>query len=148
MRYYGVSVETVEEGLICLQNPNVKALQVIFNLFRQKPAEELFPQAHANGTGILVALPLASGLSRVNSPSIRRLRTTIIAILTGTANSSTSVRRSRGCHLKGVQLSRELTWIAEGRGNMTRARCDGYSIARTSAALFPASEIQPKSRTT
>jgi aryl-alcohol dehydrogenase-like predicted oxidoreductase len=35
IRYYGVSVETVEEGLFCLTNPNVKALQVIFNIFRQ-----------------------------------------------------------------------------------------------------------------
>lgn len=37
IRYYGVSVETVEEGLFCLENPNVRALQVIFNIFRQKP---------------------------------------------------------------------------------------------------------------
>src|SRR5579875_3261375 len=62
IRHYGVSVETVEEGLICLQYPNVRALQVIFNIFRQKPLDELLPRAKAHGDGILVRLPLASGL--------------------------------------------------------------------------------------
>ncbi len=62
MPAYGVSVESVEEGLICLNYPGVQALQVIFNLFRQKPLAELFPKAHAQGVGILVRLPLASGL--------------------------------------------------------------------------------------
>ncbi len=62
IRYYGVSVETVEEGLFSIGIPGVKALQVIYNLFRQKPAEALFPKAKAAGVGILVRLPLASGL--------------------------------------------------------------------------------------
>ncbi|MDQ0207690.1 aldo/keto reductase [Alkalicoccobacillus murimartini] len=62
IRHYGVSVETVEEGLLCLDNPNVKALQVIFNLFRQKPLETLFPKAAEKGVGIIARVPLASGL--------------------------------------------------------------------------------------
>src|SRR5690606_39106378 len=62
IRAYGDSVESVDEGLICLNYPGVQALQVIFNLFRQKPLAELFPKAHAQGVGILVRLPLASGL--------------------------------------------------------------------------------------
>ena len=62
IRAYGVSVESVEEGLISLRYPGVQALQVIFNIFRQKPLEELFPKAHAQGVGILARLPLASGL--------------------------------------------------------------------------------------
>ncbi|WP_143521300.1 aldo/keto reductase, partial [Pseudomonas sp. 2995-1] len=62
IRHYGVSVETVEEGLFCLENPNVKALQVIFNLLRQKPLDELFLAAQEKGVGILARVPLASGL--------------------------------------------------------------------------------------
>src|SRR5690606_35983861 len=45
IRYYGVSVETVEEGLVCLKNDGVSSLPVIFNLFLQKPLEVLFPEA-------------------------------------------------------------------------------------------------------
>ena len=122
IRHFGVSVETVEEGLFCLSVPGVKALQVIFNLFRQKPAKELFPQANAAGVGILVRLPLASGL------------------LTGkfTASSTFAADDHRNFNAngdqfnvgetfaglpftKGVELAKELAWIGEGRGNMARA---------------------------
>jgi aryl-alcohol dehydrogenase-like predicted oxidoreductase len=122
VRNYGVSVETVEEGLFCLTNPNLSALQVIFNIFRQKPAEQLLPQALEKGVGILVRLPLASGL------------------LTGKFTRDTTFEQDDhrnfnrdGDHFnvgetfagleynKGVELSQQLNWIAEGRGNMTRA---------------------------
>lgn len=59
---FGASVETVEEGLVCLQQDGLSTLQVIFNIFRQKPLEELFPRALDKGVGIIVRLPLASGL--------------------------------------------------------------------------------------
>ncbi|MDG5767561.1 aldo/keto reductase [Balneolales bacterium ANBcel1] len=59
---FGASVETVEEGLICLEQEGLTSLQVIFNIFRQKPLEELLPRAHDKGVGIIVRLPLASGL--------------------------------------------------------------------------------------
>ncbi|QGZ38080.1 aryl-alcohol dehydrogenase-like predicted oxidoreductase [Pseudoduganella flava] len=62
IKRWGASVESVEEGLICLQQPGLASLQVIFNLFRQKPAEELLPRAAAQQVGIIVRLPLASGL--------------------------------------------------------------------------------------
>jgi len=62
IRRWGASVESVEEGLICLAQDGLTSLQVIFNVFRQKPAQELFPQAAARGVGIIVRLPLASGL--------------------------------------------------------------------------------------
>ena len=122
IRHYGVSVESVEEGLISLRAPGVKALQVIFNLFRQKPAEELFPQAHAAGVGILVRLPLASGL------------------LTGKYNASSTFEASDHRNYnangeqfnvgetfaglpfaKGAELAQSLSWIAEGRGSMAQA---------------------------
>ncbi|TWI67628.1 aryl-alcohol dehydrogenase-like predicted oxidoreductase [Pseudoduganella lurida] len=59
---WGASVESVEEGLICLEQPGLTSLQVIFNIFRQKPAERLLPQAAERNVGIIVRLPLASGL--------------------------------------------------------------------------------------
>ncbi|MDK3258443.1 aldo/keto reductase [Blastococcus capsensis] len=59
---YGVSVETVAEGLTALQHPGVQALQVILNVFRRKPLEELLPAAQKAGVGVLARVPLASGL--------------------------------------------------------------------------------------
>ena len=62
LRAFGASVETVEEGLDCLDVPGLAALQVIFNVFRQKPLDELLPLARERGVAIIVRLPLASGL--------------------------------------------------------------------------------------
>jgi aryl-alcohol dehydrogenase-like predicted oxidoreductase len=62
MRHYGASVETVEEGLLCLRHEGVASLQIIFNLFRQDAAWDLLPRARAQDVGIIVRLPLASGL--------------------------------------------------------------------------------------
>jgi aryl-alcohol dehydrogenase-like predicted oxidoreductase len=59
---FGASVESVEQGLICLNQNGLCSLQVIFNPFRQKLVSELFPQAGEKGVGIIVRLPLASGL--------------------------------------------------------------------------------------
>ncbi len=59
---FGASVETVEEGLICLEQEGLASLQIIFNIFRQKPLKELLPKAYEKGVGIIVRLPLASGL--------------------------------------------------------------------------------------
>ena len=59
---YGVSVETVAEGLTALQYPGVATVQVILNVFRRKPLEELLPAAAKAGVGILARVPLASGL--------------------------------------------------------------------------------------
>lgn len=62
IKRWGASVESVEEGMICLEQDGLASLQVIFNIFRQKPTEELLPRAAAQGVGIIVRLPLASGL--------------------------------------------------------------------------------------
>lgn len=62
IKRFGASVESAEEGLICLEQEGLTSLQVIFNVFRQKPLEQLLPQAQAKGVGIIVRLPLASGL--------------------------------------------------------------------------------------
>jgi aryl-alcohol dehydrogenase-like predicted oxidoreductase len=60
--YYGVSVEKVEEALKAIQYPNVQSVQIIFNMFRQRPAELFFEQAKEHKVGILARVPLASGM--------------------------------------------------------------------------------------
>ncbi|CAB1065944.1 Putative oxidoreducatse SCO7286 [Olavius sp. associated proteobacterium Delta 1] len=62
IKEFGASVETVEEGLICMEQDELLCLQVIFNIFRQKLVSELLPEAKSRGVGIIVRLPLASGL--------------------------------------------------------------------------------------
>lgn len=62
IKRFGVSVESMEEALICLEQDGLASLQIIFNIFRQKPIETLFAQAQAKGVAIIVRLPLASGL--------------------------------------------------------------------------------------
>lgn len=62
IKHFGASVETVEEALICLKQEGILSLQVIFNIFRQKLVNELLPKAKDKGVGIIVRLPLASGL--------------------------------------------------------------------------------------
>jgi aryl-alcohol dehydrogenase-like predicted oxidoreductase len=62
LRHYGVSIERVEEGLKALEYPNVKSIQVIFNIFRQRPAEQLFKECLRHKVGVLARVPLASGL--------------------------------------------------------------------------------------
>jgi len=62
IQHFGASVESDEQALVCLQQAELTSLQVIFNVFRQKPAEEVLPKAQELGVGIIVRLPLASGL--------------------------------------------------------------------------------------
>ncbi|TCN28077.1 aldo/keto reductase [Mesobacillus foraminis] len=122
IRNYGVSVETVEEGLLCLQNPNVKALQVIFNIFRQKPMESLLPEAKKNGVGILVRLPLASGLLTgkftkdhvFEEDDHRNFNEHGAAFNVGETFAGLGFA-------KGVELADQLEWIAEGRKSMASA---------------------------
>jgi aryl-alcohol dehydrogenase-like predicted oxidoreductase len=62
IRHYGVSVERVEEALKAIEFPGVQTVQIIFNCFRQRPAELFFPEAERKKVGILARVPLASGL--------------------------------------------------------------------------------------
>ncbi len=62
LRYYGVSVEKVEEALKAIEYPNVQTVQIIFNIFRQRPSELFFAEAIRRKVGILARVPLASGL--------------------------------------------------------------------------------------
>jgi aryl-alcohol dehydrogenase-like predicted oxidoreductase len=62
IRHYGVSVERVEEAIKAIDFPNVQTVQIIFNCFRQRPAEIFFPEAKRRQIGVLARVPLASGL--------------------------------------------------------------------------------------
>ena len=62
IKHFGVSVERVEEGLKAMEYDGMASIQVIYNMFRQRPHELLFPTAQKKGVGIIVRVPLASGL--------------------------------------------------------------------------------------
>lgn len=62
LKHYGVSVEKVEEALKAIEFPGVESVQIIFNMFRHRPADLFFPRAAARRVGIIARVPLASGL--------------------------------------------------------------------------------------
>lgn len=62
IRNLGMSVELVDEAMMAMQYPNVTTVQIIYNMFRLKPNEEFFSKAKENNVGIIVRVPLASGL--------------------------------------------------------------------------------------
>lgn len=122
IRFYGVSVESVDEGHTALNYTGVSALQVIFNIFRQKPLENLFPRAAEQGVGILARVPLASGLltgkftqtTQFDHEDHRNFNRDGQAFNVGETFAGLPFE-------VGVSLAQELHWIAERRGNMTRA---------------------------
>ncbi len=59
---FGASVESVDEGLVCLKEEGIASLQVIFNIYRQKPITDLFGKAQERGVSLIARVPLASGL--------------------------------------------------------------------------------------
>lgn len=122
IRYYGVSVESVEEGLFCMEQPNVSALQVIFNIFRQKVSQELLPVAAQKNVGILARVPLASGLLTGKFSA----QTTFEANDHRTYNADGAAfnvgETFAGLPFaKGVELSQQLSWIANDKRTMTQA---------------------------
>jgi aryl-alcohol dehydrogenase-like predicted oxidoreductase len=62
LRFYGVSVEKVEEALKAIEFPGVQSVQIIYNVFRQRPADLFFAEARRRRVGILARVPLASGM--------------------------------------------------------------------------------------
>lgn len=62
VQHWGVSVETTEEALLCLAQEGLASIQIIFNLFRQHVADELFALAKEKGVALIIRVPLASGL--------------------------------------------------------------------------------------
>lgn len=72
IRHYGVSVERVEEAMKAIEYPGVETVQIIYNMFRQRPAERFFDLAKTANVGIIVRVPLASGLlsGRMNADTV------------------------------------------------------------------------------
>ncbi len=62
IRFLGVSVEKIEEALKAIEYPNVASVQIIYNMFRQRPSERLFSEAKQRGVAIIARVPLASGI--------------------------------------------------------------------------------------
>ena len=62
VKRYGVSVERVEEGLKAIEYPNVASIQIIYNIFRQRPERLFFPEARRKGVAVIARVPLASGM--------------------------------------------------------------------------------------
>lgn len=62
IKHFGVSVQKVEEALIAMEYPGVEAIEIIFNMFRLRPAELFFQEAKKKNVGVIVRVPLASGL--------------------------------------------------------------------------------------
>jgi aryl-alcohol dehydrogenase-like predicted oxidoreductase len=62
IRHYGVSVERIDQALKAIEFPNVQSVQIIFNMFRQRPAEEFFAEAIRRQVGVIARVPLASGM--------------------------------------------------------------------------------------
>jgi aryl-alcohol dehydrogenase-like predicted oxidoreductase len=62
IRYYGVSVERIVEAEKAIEFPGVQSVMIIFNIFRQRPAESFFTKAKSQGVGIIARVPLASGM--------------------------------------------------------------------------------------
>jgi aryl-alcohol dehydrogenase-like predicted oxidoreductase len=94
IRYYGVSVERIAEAEKAIEFPNVQSVMIIFNIFRQRPAEEFFSKARQRQVGILARVPLASGL------------------LTGKMNASTTFARDdhRTFNRQGLAFDRGETF--------------------------------------
>ena len=72
IKYYGVSVEKVSEAMDAINYPNVKSIQIIFNIFRQKPSDVFFNEAKKNNVAVIARVPLASGLltGKMNKNSV------------------------------------------------------------------------------
>src|SRR5205823_709033 len=62
LRFYGVSVERVEEALKAIEYPGVQSVQIVYNVLRQRPADTFLAEAKQRGVGVLARLPLGSGL--------------------------------------------------------------------------------------
>ena len=96
IRNYGVSVERVEEALKAMEYPGVVSVQIIFNAFRQRPADLFFDLAKQKQVAIIARVPLASGLLSGKFKRDTQFEDTTTAISTATARNSTSARPSAG----------------------------------------------------
>jgi aryl-alcohol dehydrogenase-like predicted oxidoreductase len=122
IRYYGVSVETVEEGLFTISHSKASSLQVIFNMLRQKPLEHLLPLAKEKGVGILVRLPLASGLLTGKFTSKTTFENDDHRNFNKNGEQFNVGETFGGLEFdRGIEFVEQLRWIAEEKGSMATA---------------------------
>lgn len=122
IRYYGVSVESVEEGLFCMEQPGVSALQVIFNIFRQKVSNELLPVAAQKQVGILARVPLASGILTGKFTANTTFEADDHRTYNANGDSFNVGETFAGLPFaKGVELAEQLRWIENDKRTMTQA---------------------------
>jgi len=122
IRYYGVSVESVEEGLFCMEQPGVSALQVIFNMFRQKVSNELLPVAAQKQVGILARVPLASGILTGKFTANTTFEADDHRTYNANGDSFNVGETFAGLPFaKGVELAEQLRWIENDKRTMTQA---------------------------
>jgi len=114
IRFWGASVETSEEALICLQQEGLASLQIIFNLFRQHVADEIFAKAKEKDVALIIRVPLASGL------------------LTGSFNERTTFARTdhRNFNANGEAFNAGETFSGMEFSN-------GLSLSKEIASLLP-----------
>ena len=117
---YGVSVEKVEEALKAIEYPGVATVQIIFNIFRQRPKDLFFELAQQRDVGILVRLPLASGLL-----SGKITRTTAFAADDHRSYNRNGEQFDRGETFSGVDFNTALEAVEEIRGLLP----EGVSMA-------------------
>ena len=111
IRHYAVSVKTVEEGLKALEFPGIQSVQIIFNMFRQRPAELFFPEAKRRKVGILVRLPLSSGML-----TGRMTRETTFAEDDHRSFNREGARFDKGETFSGIDYNLSLELVEELRG--------------------------------
>ncbi len=125
LRNYGVSVEKVEEALKAIEYPGVKTVQIIFNIFRQRPAELFFREARARWVGIIARVPLASGML-----SGRMTRATRFKSDDHRAYNRHGQAFDRGETFSGVDYARGLTAVEELKHILPRGMTMGQFALR------------------
>ncbi|GAA4058798.1 aldo/keto reductase [Amphibacillus indicireducens] len=138
IRHYGVSVETVEEGLFCLNNDNISTLQVILNMMRQKPLETLIPEALSKDVGIIARVPLASGLLTGKFTVDHQFEADDHRNFNKDGDAFNVGETFGGIEFaKGVELSNQLKWIAEDRDTMAKAALKWLLEQRGVSTVIP-----------
>lgn len=123
LRFWGASVETSEEALICLQQEGLASLQIIFNLFRQHVADEIFSKAKEKDVALIIRVPLASGLltGRFNE------RTTFAATDHRNFNANGEAFNA-GETFSGIEFSKGLTLSKEIASLLPDERLSQWAI--------------------
>lgn len=112
IRHWGVSVETSEEALICLEQEGLASLQIIFNLFRQHVADEVFAKAKERDVAIIVRVPLASGLLAGRFNENTKFSETDHRNFNANGDAFNAGETFSGVEFtKGVELSREIAGL-------------------------------------